>query len=114
MRENPREFQLLKSVGTLSDEKHKLFCRAREWDGGGHFGYLTGGESWNELCYIIPVNGLGCPPQRAQNHVQDQDIVVIGEVVVVQTEAAHLCKQVKREYDHLSLKGQSKVDIQLQ
>lgn len=55
--------------------------------------YLSGSESRNQLCYVVPVNGLGCSPQRAQNHVQDQDVVVIGEVVVVQTEAAHFCKR---------------------
>lgn len=56
-----------------------------------HSSYLCGSESWDELGYVVPVYGLGNSPQRAQHHVQNQDIVVVGEVVVVRAEAAHRC-----------------------
>lgn len=57
------------------------------------FRYLLGSEPWNKLGHVVPVNGLRYPPQRAQHHVQNQHIVVIGEVVVVQREAAHLYRR---------------------
>lgn len=55
-----------------------------------HLSYLLGCESWNEPGYIVPVYGVGDSPQRAQHHVQHQDVVVVGKVVVVWAEAAHL------------------------
>ena len=58
--------------------------------------YLLGREAWYQLGNIVPVYGLGNSPQRAQHHVQDQDVVVVGKVVVVGTEAAHVYTEMRK------------------
>lgn len=62
--------------------------------------YLLGGEAGDELGYIVPVYGLGHSPQRAEHHVQNQDVVIIRKVVVVRAEATHLCKVRERRHRH--------------
>ena len=62
-----------------------------------HSSYLLGSESWNQLGYIVPVYGLWHSPQRAQHHVQHQDVVVVRKVVVVRAEAAHLYRDRRRQ-----------------
>ena len=102
MRKPPCVLQLLKSTGTLQDHNNVNICVTdlvllshgiigewmetvtRCWR------YLLGSESWDQLGDVVPVYGLGYSPQGAQHHVQNQDVVVIGEVVVVRAVAAHL------------------------
>lgn len=55
-----------------------------------HCSYLFRSEAWHQFGHILPVYGLRDPPQRPQHHVQNQDIVVVGEIIVVRTEATHL------------------------
>lgn len=53
--------------------------------------HLLGCEPWHQLGHTVPVDGLLGTPQRAQDHIQDQDVIVIHEVVVVRGEATHVC-----------------------
>ena len=48
-----------------------------------HCSYLLGSKARYKLGYVVPIYGLGHSPQRAQHHVQNQDIVVVWKVVVV-------------------------------
>lgn len=59
-------------------------------DKGSGCGHLIGSKAWNQFGHIVPVDGLGYSPQWAQHHVQNQHVVVIGKIVVVQGEVAHL------------------------
>lgn len=59
----------------------KVFCAS----------YLFRCEPWDQLGNILPVYLLRRRPQRAQDHIQDQEIVVIWEVVINRANTIHFC-----------------------
>lgn len=65
--------------------------------------YLFGSEAWHQLGNIVPVYGLDHIPQRAQDHVQHQVVVVIGEVIVVRTEPPHLYRTQNKRKRRINL-----------
>lgn len=57
--------------------------------------YLLGCEARDQHGHVVPVDGLWNTPERAQHHVQDQQVVVIGKVLVQGAVTTHVCQQLR-------------------